>query len=169
MKTLYLVGGTMGVGKTSVCRHLKMKLQNSVFLDGDWCWDAHPFTVTEETKAMVLNNICFLLNQFLHCSAYDHVIFCWVLHEQSILDTILARLDTTNCKVKPISLLCSEAELKARLLRDVADGIRTQEVVARSVARLPLYSRLNTIQIDTTGQTPAQVAEEIVRDESYRH
>ena len=40
MKTLYLIGGTMGVGKTTVCQLLKKKLPKNVFLDGDWCWDA---------------------------------------------------------------------------------------------------------------------------------
>ena len=64
MKTLYLIGGTMGVGKTTVSQQLKKDLINSVFLDGDWCWDASPFQVTEETKEMVLNNICYLLNNF---------------------------------------------------------------------------------------------------------
>ena len=59
MKTLYMVGGTMGIGKTTVCQQLKQDLPNSVFLDGDWCWDASPFQVTDETKAMVTNNICF--------------------------------------------------------------------------------------------------------------
>ena len=44
-KHLYLIGGTMGVGKTTTCRILKEKLDRSVFLDGDWCWDMHPFTV----------------------------------------------------------------------------------------------------------------------------
>ena len=53
MKTLFMIGGTMGVGKTTVCQLLKRDLQNSVFLDGDWCWDANPFQVTDETKAMV--------------------------------------------------------------------------------------------------------------------
>ena len=70
MKTLYMIGGTMGVGKTTVCQQLKQDLPNSVFLDGDWCWDASPFQVTDETKAMVTNNICYLLNNFLKCSAY---------------------------------------------------------------------------------------------------
>ena len=39
MKTIYLIGGTMGVGKTTVSQQLKKELPNSVFLDGDWCWD----------------------------------------------------------------------------------------------------------------------------------
>lgn len=34
MKNLYLIGGAMGVGKTTVCQRLKLKLNNSVFLDG---------------------------------------------------------------------------------------------------------------------------------------
>ena len=50
MKTLYMIGGTMGVGKTTVCQQLKQDLPNSVFLDGDWCWDANPFQVTDETN-----------------------------------------------------------------------------------------------------------------------
>ena len=108
MKTLYLIGGTMGVGKTTVCRELKNQLPRSVFLDGDWCWDMNPFVVTEETKAMVLDNITTLLKNFLRCSAYDHVIFCWVMHQQAILDQILRRLDLTDVTVVPVSLVCSQ-------------------------------------------------------------
>ncbi len=109
----------MGVGKTAVGQELKLKLDNSVFLDGDWCWDAHPFQVTAETKKMVMENICFLLNQFIHCSAYESIIFCWVMHEQSIIDAILNNLDTTNCEIKTISLVCDEQELLERLSQDI--------------------------------------------------
>lgn len=91
MKKLFIIGGPMGVGKTAVCQNMKNKLDNCVFLDGDWCWDANPFQVTEETKKMVTDNICYLLNPFIHCSAYKNIVFCWVMHEQSIIDTILAR------------------------------------------------------------------------------
>ena len=33
MKKLYLIGGTMGVGKTTTCQVLKRKLDRSVFID----------------------------------------------------------------------------------------------------------------------------------------
>ena len=52
MKTLYLIGGTMGVGKTTVSQQLKKDLANSVFLDGDWCWDADPFRSEEHTSEL---------------------------------------------------------------------------------------------------------------------
>ena len=160
-KHLYLVGGTMGVGKTAACQALKRQLQNSVFLDGDWCWDANPFQVTDETKAMVMDNICHLLNNFLHCSAYEHVIFCWVMHEQSILDELLSHLDTAVCSVHAVSLMCSEEELTKRLSADIAAGRRQSDVIARSAARLPLYRQLNTVKLCCDALTPEQTAEKI--------
>ena len=161
MKTLYLIGGTMGVGKTAVSQQLKIDLPNSVFLDGDWCWDANPFQVTEETKAMVTDNICFLLNNFLRCSAYENIIFCWVMHEQFIIDSIVERLNTENCNVKCISLMTDEATLRKRLGADINAGIRTKDVIERSIARISKYQSLNTIKIDTVNKTIKQVAEEI--------
>ena len=162
MKTLYLIGGTMGVGKTTVSRRLKKDLPDSVFLDGDWCWDADPFTVTEETKEMVINNICFLLNNFLHCSAYKNIIFCWVMHEQSIIDSILEKLDTNHCDVKKISLIADEKKLCERLAADVASGVRTADVIGRSVERIPMYRALDTIKIDTDNKTVREIADEIM-------
>ena len=163
MKTLYLIGGTMGVGKTTVSRQLKQDLPNSIFLDGDWCWDASPFQVTEETKAMVTDNICYLLNNFLHCSAYENVIFCWVMHQQAIIDSIVEKLDTQNCDVKCISLIADESNLRKRLTKDVEKAIRAEDVIERSVERIPMYLTLNTIKIDTSEKTVAMITSEIMQ------
>ena len=161
MKTLYLVGGPMGVGKTAACRLLKERLPACAFLDGDWCWDANPFQVTEETKTMVLDNICYLLNSFLRCSAYEHVILGWVMHEQSIIDHIIGNLNMENCAVRSISLVANEACLRERLLKDVAQGRRTADVIERSVSRLPLYRQLNTVKVDTSNKSVQQIVDEI--------
>ena len=163
MKTLYLIGGTMGVGKTTVCRELKNQLPRSVFLDGDWCWDMNPFVVTEETKAMVLDNITALLKNFLRCSAYDHVIFCWVMHQQSILDQILSRLDLTGVTVVPVSLVCSREVLLQRLNQDVSAGLRQPDILLRSPQRLPLYDALDTHKIDTSYATVPEIVQAILR------
>ena len=45
------------------------------------------------------NCIAFLLGQFLRCSAYETVIFCWVLHQQEIVDSLLRRLITVENSV----------------------------------------------------------------------
>lgn len=161
MKTLYLIGGTMGSGKSTVGQQLKKDLNNSVFLDGDWCWDASPFQVTDETKAMVIRNICFLLNSFIRCSAYENIIFCWVMHEQYIIDSIVNELDGENFTVKKISLIVDEINLKNRLKADIASGIRTEDVIDRSIRRLPGYQALDTIKIETSNKSVYQIVEEI--------
>lgn len=95
----------MGVGKTTVCLELKKKLEKAVFLDGDRCRNSDPFQVTEKTKSMVKDSIRHVLNNFLHCSAYENIIFCWVMHEQQIIDDIIGSLDVSGCTVKAVSLV----------------------------------------------------------------
>ena len=160
MKNLYLIGGTMGVGKTTVCRILKQQLPDAVFLDGDWCWDMHPFRVTAETKEMVLDNIVHVLNGFLRCSAFQNVVFCWVLHEQAIADAILSRLEGSFA-LRRVSLVCTPEKLAERLMRDVRAGLRDESVVARSVPRLPLYDRLDGEKLDVSELTPGEAARRI--------
>ncbi len=164
MKNIFLIGGTMGVGKTTTCHILKNKLKNSVFLDGDWCWDMNPFQVTEETKHMVLENICFLLNNFIKCSTYENILFCWVMHEQSIIDEIISNLDISDCKVHLISLICGEKELYERLRKDVDSCIRHEDVISRSMARIPLYEKLHTFKIDVSKITAEETADLIINN-----
>ena len=166
MKTLYLIGGTMGVGKTSACRALQQLLPNSVFLDGDWCWNIHPFQVTEETKALVLDNICYLLNRFLRCSLVESVIFCWVMDLQSTLDEILSRLDTSDCRVKSISLVRHPEVLLKRLQKDVDEGLREPDILERAPARLSRYGALDTVKLDVSASTPQEVAMQIAAQQT---
>lgn len=163
MKRLIMVNGTMGVGKTTTSRELQKVLPNNVFLDGDWCWDMKPFIVNEETKSMVINNICFLLNNFLTCSAYENIIFCWVMDEQSIIDEILSKIKTDGVSVKIFSLIADKAALERRLKEDVKSGVRTVDVIERSILRIEKYNVLNTTKIDVSEITPEQAAKLILR------
>ncbi len=163
MKHLYLIGGTMGVGKTTVCQVLKSSLPNSVFLDGDWCWDMHPFRVTEETRQMVMGNICFLLNSFIRCSACENIVFGWVMHRQEIVDEILSRLETQDCAVHLVSLVCTPQALRSRLQADIDAGVRSADVLPRSLERLPLYDALQTVKIDVSDLTPEQASQRLLQ------
>ena len=163
MKTLWLIGGPMGVGKTTACRLMQQRLPRCAFLDGDWCWDIRPFAVTEETKAMVMDNIVHLLRGYLACTAVEHVVFCWVMHQQAILDELLARLPLEGVRVNTLSLVCTEEELIRRLQRDVDAGLRQADVIPRSLERLQHYASLNTRRLDGTRLTPAETAEALLR------
>lgn len=159
MKKLIMIGGTMGVGKTTLSKVLQQILPDNVFLDGDWCWDMRPFVVNEETKAMVQDHITHLLSGFIRCSAFEYVIFCWVMHEQSIIDDILAGLPLADCTVYQFSLVCTEEALIQRLQTDITAGRRTVDVIDRSVARLGLYQQLATEKIDVSQITAIQAAD----------
>ena len=161
MKNLIIVGGTMGVGKTATSRELQKILPRNVFLDGDWCWDMHPFVVTDETKAMVNSNIAHLLNGFLACSEFENVIFCWVLHEQHILDDLINALNLNGCTTHCFSLVSTEQALVERLNRDIAAGKRGSDITERSVARISLYDELDTVKIDVSTISPAHAARHI--------
>ena len=148
----------MGVGKTATSRELQKLLPHCAFLDGDWCWDMSPFTVTEETKAMVEDNICHMLNNFLKCSEFSNIIFCWVMHQQVIMDDLLSGLDTHDTKAFRFSLICSDAALTQRLSNDVASGMRKADIIARSLARQGNYLEMDTEKIDTTRISAKQAA-----------
>ncbi len=158
MKNLIFLGGTMGVGKTATARALQALLPDCVFLDGDWCWDMKPFTVTEETKAMVTDNIVHLLRNFLRCSAFQNVVFCWVMHEQAIADGLLSALAGEDFRFWNFSLTCTGEALAARLQKDVAAGIRKADITGRSLPRLPLYEQVASRKLDVSSRTAEEAA-----------
>ena len=57
MKNFLILHGPMGVGKSTVSRHVCHLLQPSALLEGDWCWQIFPFCPHEEHKEMALSLI----------------------------------------------------------------------------------------------------------------
>jgi len=163
MKNLIFINGTMGIGKTATSRALQKMLPNCVLLDGDWCWDMSPFIVNDETKNMVVDNISYLLNNFISCSVYENIIFCWVMHEQSIIDDVLSRLKKDDCILFKFSLVCSEQALFSRITKDIELGIRTEDVIYRSVPRLKNYFQMDTEKIDVSNISAKEAAEKIFK------
>lgn len=163
MKNLICINGTMGVGKTTISKELQKLLPNCIFLDGDWCWDMSPFIVTDETKKMVLDNISYLLNNFISCSEYKNIIFCWVMHEESILNDVLSRLNKDDCMLHKFSIVCSEQTLISRITKDINQGIRKNDVIERSIPRLNNYFEMDTKKIDVSHISAKEAAEIIYK------
>ncbi len=145
MKKLILVGGPMGIGKTTISNVLQTSLKPSVWLDGDWCWQMNPWDFSHENKMMVIDNITHILTNYINHTYFKYIIFSWVMHKQSIIDQLLEQLPTEKIDVISLSLICSKEELKQRMLKD----LRTNELIQTSIERLPLYKQLDTILIDT--------------------
>lgn len=84
------------------------------------------------------------------------------MHQQEMIDSILERIDTENWRVVCVSLVCDAETLEKRLQGDVDRGIRRQDVITRSRARLALYGLLKTIKVDSSGRSIDDVAHEIM-------
>ena len=104
-----------------------------------------------------------LFNNYLKCSVFEHILFCWVMHEQSIIDVLLSHLDLKDVKVISISLVCQKEALEKRIQKDINQGIRKPDALARSVERLEMYQKLNTYKIDVSNKTIEEIVKEIIK------
>ena len=162
MKKLIIINGTMGVGKTATSKALYKKLENSVWLDGDWCWMMNPFIVNDENKEMVLDNITHLLRNFLMNSSLEYVIFNWVIHLEEIFDMVLSKLDGLEFEVIKITLMCNEDSFRKRVSADIANNLREKEALDMGLERIPLYKNMNTIKIDTSDISVLETTNKII-------
>ncbi len=157
-KKLIVIHGTMGVGKTTVCKKLLTNLQNSFWLDGDWCWMMNPWIFDEENKKMVIKNITYILKNFLINSHSQYIILSWILHEKSIFDDFLKPLKHFDFNTTIVTLYCSEEELRKRLQKNKTNP----EFIEQSVKRIPLYFKINSAKIDTTLLSVDQTVDKII-------
>lgn len=160
MKTLIVLNGPMGVGKTTVGKELCRQLTPSIFLDGDWCWDLHPFSVTEATKALVLRNIQALLRQDLDCPEVEYVVFVWVLQLEETASALLDGLEE-KARILRVTLEAGDDTLTRRVQKDIAAGLRTPDSLERSLAYQRFYPGQGTLHLSTDGRSPAELADEI--------
>ena len=84
--------------------------------------------------------------------------FCWVMHEQSIIDEITAALDTSRCRIVKISQLADEPILRHRLSSDVTQGIRAANSIDQGV---DMYQALDAIKIEAGNKKVQEIADEI--------
>ncbi|MDO4307852.1 MAG: hypothetical protein Q4C77_13540 [Eubacteriales bacterium] len=74
-------------------------------------------------------------------------------------------METEDCQIYTISLMCDVDVLRKRLQKDIDAGIRSEDVIQRSIARIGLYEKLDTEKIDVSHITSEQAAERIINGE----
>lgn len=155
---LIFINGTMGAGKTTVSRALQKLMPPCVFADGDNFWDMNPFAVNGRSKEMVLSNIAASLAGFIESGLFENILFCWVMHEESIVKDLLSRIPAHKCRFFLFTLTCDEQALKARLSADIAAGRRSEGVTERSRERAAHYGGMLSYKIDTSRLSPEGAA-----------
>ena len=113
-KRLILISGSPCVGKTAVgTRHFE-SYDNSAYLDGDWCWCVHPFSVEDKRLRNGDRSVSFVLSNYLD-SEFEFVFFTSVvLTDAKIRENILHGITAKDYETISFTLTCSEETLKKR-------------------------------------------------------
>ena len=163
MKKLIFIGGTMGVGKTTLAKSLMTKLTSAVYLDGDWCWYTNPWILNEETRKIVILNAEDMLRRFIESKSYETIIFTWILYDNAIIKEITDALPMEKVEFYNISLVADEKTIVKRLERDIDAGLRPLIVIPRSKERLKHYKDVSSLHVDTTDKTKEGVLNEVLK------
>ena len=156
---MIIVNGPPGIGKSTLCRKLLENTPNSIWLDGDWCWNMNPWVVDKETIKMVEDNIAFILGNYLKSSHYEYIFFSWVLHREEILTRLLSRLMDYSFEHRIFTLVSSRKSLRERMIRDK----RSEENIDLAIDRLGLYGSHNSIKLDTSDMKPEEVCPMVLK------
>ena len=70
--------------------------------------------------------------------------------------------------LKTISLVCDKRTLENHIRKDVQNHFRDIEVLERSLARLDLYQKLDTIKIDVSNQTLEEIYQQMKNSKLVR-
>ena len=113
-RKLILISGSPCVGKTAVGTRLFESYDNSAYLDGDWCWCVHPFSVTDQRLRNGDRSMSFVLSNYLE-SGFEFVFFTSVLlTDVKIRENILNGITARDYETIAFTLTCSEETLKKR-------------------------------------------------------
>ena len=161
MKVIIL-NGPMGVGKTTVGKYIADHHPGTAFIDGDWCLDIHPFVGNQETKAMAVDNILHMINNYQKCSVCNMVVLVWLMDEPWVIQKITQGLSAMQAEVKNMTLVCSRESLIRRWKDDHNCEWRTDEWLNVSLKSLPGFASMDNT-IDTSGLPVEQVAELVMQ------
>ena len=155
-KKLILISGSPCVGKTAVGTRLFERYDNSAYLDGDWCWCVHPFSVADKRLRNGDRNMSYVLSTYLD-SDFAYVFFTSVvLTDERIREGILSGITAGDYGTIGFTLTCSEETLKKRHDKRGDKG----ETDYRWL-HLPPYP--GDIVIDTDGKGIREVVKEMKR------
>lgn len=157
-----IINGPMGVGKTTLGKYIAEKYEGTAFIDGDWCFDIHPFVGNRETKTMAIDNILHMVDNYRKCSICKMIVLVWLMDEQWVYQKVVGGISDMGLEVKSVVLVCDKNNLIDRWKNDKKCEWRSQEWLEVSLKSLLFFSSLEN-GIDTSDLTVDTIADMIMR------
>lgn len=161
MKVIIL-NGPMGIGKTTVGKHIADRNPGTAFIDGDWCMDIHPFVGNEETRTMAVDNILHMIRNYQDCSVCSMVVLVWLMDDPEVVRRITEGLAALQAEVKYVTLLCDRETLIKRWKNDQGCEWRTDDWLQVSLKSLPGFATMEN-GIDTSNLSVDRIADMIMK------
>ena len=164
---IIIINGSLGVGKSSVAEELYLKFDKSVNLEADCIGNVHPFEIYDAARIDHLYRTLELLVGFHQKNGYSNFVINYVFESPDSLQDLLERLRPLDPAIHTYWLTCDEQEQSRRIRArpsstlewELDRFVELQRIQARA-ARIGFVG----IELDTSGLTPAEVAEKIWRD-----
>ena len=126
-KKLILISGSPCVGKTAAGTRLFESYDNSAYLDGDWCWCVHPFSVTDKRLRNGDRSMSFVLSNYLE-SDFEFVFFTSVvLTDAKIRENILNGITAKDYEIIGIRTGTDSNNVRSTLGRIKNGGLTEPE------------------------------------------
>ncbi|MCR5166256.1 MAG: AAA family ATPase [Oscillospiraceae bacterium] len=159
---IIIINGPMGVGKTTVGKYIADKNEGTAFIDGDWCFDIHPFIGNKETKSMAIDNILHMIGNYRKCSACRMIVLVWLMDDHWVYDRIMKGLADLHMEIRSVTLICDKINLIKRWKNDSVCEWRTDEWLDVSVDSISGFSAFDD-PIDTSDLSVEEIAEMILK------
>ena len=156
-----MINGPMGVGKTATGKYIAQQNEGTAFIDGDWCLDIHPFVGNRETKAMAVDNILHMIDNYRKCSVCRMIVLVWLMDEEWVRERIEKGVADMELDLRSVTLVCDRDALVQRWTDDHACEWRTDEWLEASLNSLSAFSEMENC-IHTSGLSIEQVADMIM-------
>lgn len=154
-RALVLLGGPVGVGKTTALRLLTGRMPLSAVLDADDVWRVGDDMAVPARRHHAIDNVIAVMRGYFEAGC-DIGIVGWVFARAELYQPVRDGLADLVDEVRMLYLVADPAILEQRL---VARG--RPDLVAYAMTRLELIEALPFPKIDTSALSPEAVADAI--------
>jgi len=161
---IIIINGALGVGKTSVAEELLKRFNRSVHLDGDHIGNVHPFEIYDKARIEHLYQTLAHLVRFHQEHGYPDFVINYVFESSGSLEQLLSLLRPLDENINVLWLTCDETEHAKRVQGRAGDDLvweLDRLVELQKIQRDAAQRGFIGVEVDTSGLTPAEVADEI--------
>lgn len=158
MKTILLILGPNGIGKSTTAQSVLDRLPNAALVDSDWCRAMNPYDMNT-----VINNMYAMIKNYFDNQEINTIILPYGFHgdRKQRFDVVIDKLRRAEIdfKIFAVILLCSFDEMIDRSQKDMRDNERIKRGVKNT---FHFYDEYEYPKIDTTDLTAEQTADKII-------